>query len=179
MDVTTISDCNNDYYESMMKEYVIVFTVFGLLLLLSIMGYAQTIKLQIVQRKKQLEIMSFLGMSDKAMKISLFKEMMTTPVLAGIVSALSIFGIRAFMYHRYILCEEILEKIYTMPNYSSDEAMKLRSQYSMQSRIFMTNYEMWKVPVWGLWTALFVLILICISILVWSIISHRLTDKLS
>lgn len=179
MAITTINDCNNDYYKSMMKECVIVFTVFGLLLLLSIIGYAQTIKLQIAQRERQLGIMHSLGMSDKSVKISLFKEMMMSPILAGIVSALSIYILRLFLYQRYMFCEKILEKLYVISNNTSDEAIRLSNQYAVQSRIFMTRYEMWKVPIWGLWTTLFILILGCIGILVWSITTHRLTNNLN
>lgn len=179
MALTTINDCNNAYYESMMKEYVIVFTVFGLLLLLSIIGYAQTIKLQIVQRERQLGIMRSLGMSDKTVKISLFKEMMTTPVLAGILSAISIYGIKAFIYQRYMFCKEIYDKLNIMPNGYTDEAIMLGNQYKIQSRIFMTEYEMWKVPVWGLWAVLFILILVCIGIIVWRITTRLLTNNLN
>ncbi len=180
MSLKTINDCNNDYYDSMIKEYIIVFTIFGLLLLLSIIGYSRTIKLQIVQKEKQLRILHSLGMSERSMKISIFKEMMVTPVLAGIVSALSIYGLKKFLYWQYMICEEILKKLdYIIPNNTSDETIKLSDRYVLQSRAFMTRYEMWKVPVWGLWAVLFILILVCIGILIFRIATHRSDDDLN
>ncbi len=177
MALKTLNDCNTDYHEAMMKEYVIVFTVFGLLLILSIIGYAQTIKLQIVQREKQLGIIRSLGMSDKAAKVSLFKEIMITPIFAGIVSVLSICAIKKFLYKQYMLCEKISENLDTSPDISGEEAAELYARLNEQRQIFMTEYEMWKVPVWRLWAVLFTLVLVCIGILVWRIAAHILTNE--
>lgn len=169
MATTTISDCDRVYYEAMLKELVIVFTVFGLLLILSLIGYTQTLKLQVVQRKKQIQILRSLGMSCEAVKKALFKELIKIPVISGIVSIPVIAMVQKFLRFKHDECEAMTEQLYQMFDSTSEEAIRLSTSIIKQQKYFMTNYEMWKVPVWGLFAILFMIVIITIGIIIWEI----------
>lgn len=73
MSAKTMTDCINNYRKSMIKEYIITFTVFGLMILLSLIGYYQTLSLQIQQKTDNIRNLRAIGMSKKSLRSSIYQ----------------------------------------------------------------------------------------------------------
>lgn len=164
MSLKTISDCDKQYWNAMIQELVVAFTIFGLLLSLAMIGYLQTLKLQLIQKRKQLSILRMLGLSEKQTKKMIWAELIKIPIIAIPLSIATIWGIRRFLESQSIKAETISDFVSTQQYQTEEEAATLTQHVELLKHLFLTEYELWKVPVWGIFIGLALCILIIITI---------------
>jgi ABC-type antimicrobial peptide transport system permease subunit len=172
MKAKTIADCREIYNRSMLKEYIIAFTVFGLMIILALIGYFQTLRLQVYQKTKNIRNLRALGVSRKKLCLSMYKQFIKIPILSAIISIPTVYGVRYFLKWRYDKCTDLYNLATSYPDQSSDEFITLYIKFVKQQEHFLTAYEMYKVPISGFLIALLILLLICISIYI-CILSKR------
>lgn len=175
MKTQTITDCIDAYNRSMLKEYIIAFTVFGLMFVLSLIGYFQTLRLQIYQKSANIRNLRALGMSKKTLCISMYKQFIKIPVLSDLLSIASVYGVRWFLKWRYDECTDLYNMAMEQTDQSSEEFIELYTHFVEQQERFLTAYEMYKVPILGFLITLFIILFICISVYIF-ILSKRATS---
>lgn len=158
LELTTITQQQNRYDVIMLKEYVVVFTVFLMFLLMALIGYIQTLKLQIGQRKSQIKILRAIGTSRKKLCGSITLQLMKIPLLSCILGAAATALLKAFFKQRYDICQGLREIANNEGNNASEIYIDAMTQYSEQAERFLTKYEMWKVSVIGVFAVLAVVI---------------------
>jgi ABC-type lipoprotein release transport system permease subunit len=172
MKAKTMTDCRGNYNRAMLKEYIIAFTVFGLMILLSLIGYFQTLRLQVYQKTKNIRNLRALGMSRQKLCLSMYKQFIKTPILSAILSVPTVYGVRWFLKWRYEKCVDLYNLAMEQTDQSSAEFITLYTRFVQQQERFLTAYEMYKVPILGFLIALLIVLLLCISIYI-CILSKR------
>lgn len=162
LDMTTITQQQNRYDVIMLKEYAVVFTVFLMFLLMALIGYIQTLKLQIGQRKAQIKILRAIGTSRKKLSRSITLQLMKIPLLSCVLGAAAAALLKAFFKHRYDICQGLREIAHNEANNTSEIYIDAMTQYSEQAELFLTKYEMWKVSAIGAFAVLAVFITVII-----------------
>jgi ABC-type lipoprotein release transport system permease subunit len=156
----------------MLKEYIIAFTVFGLMIILSLIGYFQTLRLQVYQKTKNIRNLRALGMSRRKLCLSMYKQFIKIPILSAVLSVPAVYGVRWFLKWRYEKCVDLYNLAMDQTDQSSEKFITLYTQFVQQQERFLTAYEMYKVPVLGFLIALLIALLLCISIYI-CILSKR------
>lgn len=164
MKTRTITDCIDAYNSSMLKEYIIAFTVFGLMIILSLIGYFQTLRLQVYQKSANIRNLRALGMSKNTLCISMYKQFIKIPILSSILSITAVYGVRWFLKWRYDECTDLYNMAMEQTAQSSEEFIELYTRFVKQQERFLTAYEMYKVPIVGFLITLFIILFICISV---------------
>lgn len=164
MQTRTITDCTNDYNHSMIKEYIIAFTVFGLMFILSLIGYFQTLRLQVYQKSANIRNLRALGISKKTLCTSMYKQFIKIPIMSGLLSIASVYGVRWFLKWQYDECTNLYNMAFEYTDQSSKEFIELYTRFVEQQERFLAAYEMYKVPILGFFIALFIVLFICISV---------------
>ncbi len=176
MKATTATDCTTAYHQSMLKEYIIAFTVFGLMLLLSLIGYYQTLSLQIYQKSANIRNLRAIGMSKKSLCVAMYRQFIKVPVLSALLSVVAVYGMRGFLKWKYDKCTELYDLTLEQTDQSSEEFIALYTYFVEQQERFLTAYEMYKVPISGFLIALLIIVLVCISIFIF-VLSKKMASK--
>lgn len=169
MGVTTTADCQEQFDRVMLKEYSIVFTIFGLLFVLAMIGYMQTLKLQVFRCEEQIHLFATMGMTGQRMGKMLFFHLMKIPILAVCLAGVGVVGMKTFLHNRY---ERVLElkELARRASIKYPPDFQLQDQYKMQcnelTNRFFTDYEMWKVPVASLFVLLSGMVLVVAAVMV-------------
>lgn len=169
---TTLTDCQSDYNKSMIKEYLIVFTVFGLFFIISMIGYIQTIRLQIYKKSYQFNILQSLGISKNKLQTSIVSQILTTPIISSIIALIGIQGLRIFLEYKYNYWEILY---YQKGEYTTDNQIK----YLLQQAKYFTQYEMYKVPIAKIFIILVFIILIFTCICTYKISKNVVNTNLA
>lgn len=169
---TTLTDCQSDYNKSMIKEYLIVFTVFGLFFIISMIGYIQTIRLQIYKKSYQFNILQSLGISKNKLQTSIVSQILTTPIISSIIALIGIQGLRNFLEYKYNYWEILY---YQKGEYTTDNQIK----YLLQQAKYFTQYEMYKVPIAKIFIILVFIILIFTCICTYKISKNVVNTNLA
>lgn len=168
LEITTITQQQKNYDTAMLKENVVVYTIFLFFFLIALIGYIQTLKLQIGQKKAQISVLRAIGASGQKLTRSITYQLMKIPLLScGIGGAVTLL-LRAFFKHRYDICQELYE-IAENEHAKTDLYLSVMRQFREQSALFFTEYEMWKVSVVGTFAILSVIILAVIFLSLWRI----------
>lgn len=177
MSFKTITDCQNNLNRSMLKEYIIAFNVFGLMIILSLIGYFQTLKLQVSRKSESIRNLRILGMNVNKLCLLMYAEFVKIPVLSGLLSVLSVYGVREFLKYQYDKCTKLYDMAMEITDTSSEEFIEIYSKFAENQERFMTAYEMYKVPDWRFLAVLFAIIFVCISVYILIISKrHALSD---
>ncbi|MCD7800150.1 MAG: FtsX-like permease family protein, partial [Ruminococcus sp.] len=172
---TTITDCQSSYNKSMIKEYLIVFTVFGLFFIISMIGYVQTIRLQIYKKSYQFSILKALGINKKKLQTSIVLQILTTPIISSIIGFIAIQGIKKFLEYKYNYWEVSYAQ---HGEYTIDKQV----EYLLQQAKYFTQYEMYKVPTTKIFIILifiiFIFTLICTYKISKNVVNANLAEDL-
>lgn len=150
---TTLTDCQSDYNKSMIKEYLIVFTIFGLFFIISMIGYVQTIRLQIYKKSYQFNILQSLGISKKKLQTSIVLQILTTPIISSIIALVGIQGLKKFLEYKYNYWEILYYQ-------NGEHTTNKQIEYLLQQAKYFTQYEMYKVPTTKIFIILVFVILV-------------------
>jgi ABC-type antimicrobial peptide transport system permease subunit len=122
----------------MVKEYLIVFTVFGLFFAISMVGYTQTIRLQVYRNSYQIGVLQSLGMDKRFLKNAIVLQVLKVPLISSILGLVSIQSLKKFLEYKYTYWEI---------NYHQNGEYSIETQveYLLQQARYFTQYEMYKV----------------------------------
>ncbi len=146
MDVSTLSQRKARQRWVMVREYSIVFTVFFMFVAIAFIGYVQTMKLQLLQRERQIAMLRSIGASKRKLWAHMALLLMKAPALAFLLGGAAVFGLKRFlewMYRYSMKYSELVERA----EYGSEAYAGAIARYMQLEQWFLTEYEMWKVPV--------------------------------
>lgn len=160
--VSTISRLQNLYEGAMRKETIIVYTIFIMFILMALMGYLQTIRLQIRQKKNQIAILRAVGSEKQSLWRILVYQLMKVPVLSCILGSAAVLALKKILRYRHDICQTLLENLPNGTQTGSKEHIAVYSRYRLEEDLFFIQYEMWKVPVTKFFMIVALIIVLCI-----------------
>ena len=147
LDVSTFSQRQKRYDRTMAKEYSIVLTIFLMFIALAFTGYVQTMKLQLLQRERQIAMLRSIGASKRKLWAHMALLLMKAPALAFFLGGAAVFGLKRFLEWMYRYGMKYYEMASRAGDSSSAAYISAYTRYVEISGRFLTEYEMWKVPV--------------------------------
>ena len=161
----TLAQRQKSYDEMKLKENVIVFTVFGLFMVLALTGYLQAIRLEVARRRKQISTLRAVGFPQKKVRNAIVLKLMVIPVLSCALGALSVSGLQSFLEEKNEEVEtEFHDALKSVTESTDPKYVKAQEKYAEVCPIYLLDYEMWKVPIWDTFMALAISILLCMGI---------------
>lgn len=161
----TLAQRQKSYDEMKLKENVIVFTVFGLFMVLALTGYLQAIRLEVARRRKQISTLRAVGFPQKKVRNAIVLKLMVIPVLSCALGALSVSGLQSFLEEKNEEVEtEFHDALKSVTENTDPKYVKAEEKYAEVCPIYLLDYEMWKVPIWDTFMALAISILLCMGI---------------
>lgn len=135
-------------------------------------GYIQTIRLQIYKKSYQFNILQSLGISKNKLQTSIVSQILTTPIISSIIALIGIQGLRKFLEYKYNYWEILY---YQKGEYTTDNQIK----YLLQQAKYFTQYEMYKVPIAKIFIILVFIILIFTCICTYKISKNVVNTNLA
>lgn len=161
----TLSERQQSYNQMKLKENVTVFTVFGFFMVLALTGYFQAARLEMAQRRRQVSTLRAVGSPRKKLRRAIMLKLMAVPVISCILSAAAVSGLQGFLEQKNMEIETAFFDVNDSTHNNTDPVyIQAYEEYAENKLLYLTNYEMWKVPIQGTFACLSLFILACLLI---------------